>query len=414
VSVRDHVESAGAASPNSDELVARARALAPFLLEQAADTEERSTYSDEVHKRFEESGLYQLYVPKRYGGYEVDVPTYLRVAIELARGDLSAAWCFTLAANHALQVGSWFPEVAQDIVFANGDFRAASMYAPSVKATPVNGGWQLDGVVSYCSGIPHSTYYLGQAAMPGKNPDGSPRVLLMVVPRDQFEILDDWGNTLGLRGSGSNSIRFTGGFVSSDLVIEDANMADFPVDGGTPGSQLHGNPMYAGRALNIFAITLGALVIGAGYGALDEYERQMRTRTTPLPPIGPRIDDPDFQRWYGTALGKLATAEAAVLQAAQQHMDFCRLNASGERPYTFADDVKLGVIGREAIVQAWEAVEQNLYRTIGSSASKSGERFERIFRDMAQAAGHRNTSLREPSYRQLAVLELGITPPQGS
>jgi 3-hydroxy-9,10-secoandrosta-1,3,5(10)-triene-9,17-dione monooxygenase len=243
--------------------------------------------------------------------------------------------------------------------------------------------------------------------------DGPPRLLAFVAPRSEWEMLDDWGHLIGLKGSGSHSLRFDGCRIPADWAIE-GNMVDIDVTGGTPGSALHGNPMYSGRALNIFAITLGALVVGAGYAALDEYARQMHTRTTPIPPIVPRIDDPDFQRWYGAALGKLVTAEAAVLQAAQRHMEFCRLNASGERPYTFADDVKLGVIGREAIVQAWEAVEQNLYRTIGSSASKAGERFERIFRDLAQVAGHRNTSLREASYRQLAVLELGLTPPAGS
>jgi 3-hydroxy-9,10-secoandrosta-1,3,5(10)-triene-9,17-dione monooxygenase len=264
--------------------------------------------------------------------------------------------------------------------------------------------------VSYCSGIPHSTYYLGQATIPGTNPDGSPRVLLFLAPRDQFEVLDDWGNTLGLRGSGSNSIVFKGGRIPRELAMEDVNMADVSVEGGTPGYALHGNPMYSGRAMSIFAITLAALVVGAGYAALDEYGAQLHTRTTSLPPIVPRIQDPDFLRWYGTVSGKLATAEAALMHAAEQHMEFCRLNASGERPYTFLDDFKLGVIGREAIVQAWEAVEQNLYRTIGSSASKTGERFERIFRDMAQAAGHRNTSLRENSFRLVAQLELGVLP----
>ena len=28
--------------------------------------------------------------------------------------------------------------------------------------------------------------------------------------------------------------------------------------------------------------------------------------------LGPRKDDPDFQRWFGTAIAKVATAEAAA------------------------------------------------------------------------------------------------------
>ena len=36
--------------------------------------------------------------------------------------------------------------------------------------------------------------------------------------------------------------------------------------------------------------------------ALDEYERLMRERKTPLPPFVSRVEDPDYQRWYGRAL----------------------------------------------------------------------------------------------------------------
>ena len=221
--------------------------------------------------------------------------------------------------------------------------------------------------------------------------------------------MDDWGDTLGLKGSGSHSIRFTNGFVPAEFVLEDVNMVDIPVEGGTVGSELHGNSMYSGRGLCIFTMTLAAIAIGGGYNALDEFEDQMRTRKTPLPPVVSRMQDPDYQRFYGAALTKLATAEAALMNVAQQHMELCRANVAGERPYTFVDDFRLAGIARELVVQVWETVEKDLFRNTGSSAARNGERFERVFRDMAQAAGHRNTLLREQSYR-LAQLTLGLAP----
>jgi 3-hydroxy-9,10-secoandrosta-1,3,5(10)-triene-9,17-dione monooxygenase len=123
-----------------DHLVEVARALRPRLVAEQAQTEERTYYSEELHQALLEAGFYRMYVPRRYGGLEVDVPTFMRVGVELARGDMSAAWGACLSANHALQVGSWFPERAQDEVFGNGDFRAASVAAPSLKATPEDGG----------------------------------------------------------------------------------------------------------------------------------------------------------------------------------------------------------------------------------------------------------------------------------
>jgi 3-hydroxy-9,10-secoandrosta-1,3,5(10)-triene-9,17-dione monooxygenase len=393
-----------------DQLVARAVALRPELIERQADAEQRTYYSDEMHQKFLDAGFYRTYVPRRFGGYEFDVKTMTRIQLELARGDMSTAWCMGLASNHALQVASWFGEEAQVEALGDGNFRAASVAAPTVMATPVDGGWELNGTIAYCSGIPYSNWYMGQAIMPGKQDNGEPRVMLFIAPESEWEMLNDWGDQLGLRGSGSQSIRFEGGRLASHLILEDTAMIDVDPSNGTPGLALHGNPLYCGRALCVFTMSVAGLVVGGAYNALDEYETWLRNKTTPLPPIVKRTQDPDFQRWYGSALAKISTAEAAIMNCADRHMELCRLQASGERPYTWEDDLHLSTIAREAIIQAWEAVENDLYRTIGSSAAKSGQRFERLYRDLSMAAGHRNTMMRDPLVRQLAQLRLGVVP----
>jgi 3-hydroxy-9,10-secoandrosta-1,3,5(10)-triene-9,17-dione monooxygenase len=81
---------------------------------------------------------------------------------------------------------------------------------------------------------------------------------------------------------------------------------------------------------------------------------------------------------------------------------------AGVEPFSPHLDNLLGGIGRELILQVWETVDRDLYRTVGSSASKKGERFEHVFRDLAQAAGHRNPQLKEPSYRLIATGQLGL------
>jgi alkylation response protein AidB-like acyl-CoA dehydrogenase len=247
--------------------------------------------------------------------------------------------------------------------------------------------------------------------LPDADAAGMPRMCLFVAPRSAFTQLDDWGDTLGLKGTGSHSIRFDGAVLPAHAVLEDFNMVDFPVEAGTPGMALHGNPMYCGRALVIFTLSLACTVVGGAYNALDEYANWTLTRPTPLPPFGPRVQNADFQRWYGTAFVKIQTAEAAMMRCAEEHMELCRANASGERPYTWAEDARLAAIAREVMVQAWEAVEQNLLRTIGASAIKDGQRFERLFRDLATAASHRNTMLREEFFRQLGAIQLGVPEP---
>lgn len=69
--------------------------------------------------------------------------------------------------------------------------------------------------------------------------------------------------------------------------------------------------------MSVFTISLAAVTVGAACNALDEYERLMRTKATPLPPFGPRIENREYQRWYGRALTRIRTAEAALY--APQH-----------------------------------------------------------------------------------------------
>jgi 3-hydroxy-9,10-secoandrosta-1,3,5(10)-triene-9,17-dione monooxygenase len=364
-----------------------------------------------MHEEFVRAGFYRLYVPRRYGGYEFDVPTYMRVMLELSRGCPSAAWCVALASAHALQVGSWFDERAQDEIFGDGDFRAAAVAAPIGPATRTDGGWELNGKVSYASGVPYSTHYMGQALMPvdGELPEGMPDpMLLFVAPRSEWTMLDDWGMHLGLKGSGSQSIRFEASSIPTHWALENTFMVDVNVDGGTPGLRLHGNPMYGGRALGAFTLTLAALAVGMGYNALDEYEQHLRTKMTPLPPFRLRMYDDDFQRYFGAAMGKLAMAEAALTSGAEQYMELCRRYAEEGIPYSYGDDMRVGIIAREAYMLVWDVVQGDIFRTSGSSAAKRGERIERIFRDMAMLSSHRNTMLRDWAFRELARAHLGI------
>jgi 3-hydroxy-9,10-secoandrosta-1,3,5(10)-triene-9,17-dione monooxygenase len=92
---------------------------------------------------------------------------------------------------------------------------------------------------------------------------------------------------MGLKGSGSNTIVFDHARIPAHWAIEDALMVDMDVSHGTPGLELHGNPMYAGRALCCFTMTLTAVAIGAAYQALDEYEEMLPQQADFAPADGP-------------------------------------------------------------------------------------------------------------------------------
>ena len=249
---------------------------------------------------------------------------------------------------------------------------------------------------------------MGQALIADDQGNTGERMLLFVAPRSEFTILDDWGDLLGLKGSGSNSITFEHGRIPAHWGLADRLMVDFDVSGGTPGLRLHGNPLYAGRALSCFTLTLAAIMVGAAYQALDEYELLLDSKLSILPPIQPRRFDPDYQRWFGSALAKIATAEAALINATEQHMENCRRSAEGEEVYTYGADMRIGCVAREIMIQTWEVMQGEIFRTAGSSAGARGQRIERIYRDMSIGNSHRNTLMRDWAFGELAREHLGL------
>src|SRR6266540_3745199 len=71
------------------EMVERARALVPVLRERQEECERIGRLPDETSRDFVEAGFYRILQPRRFGGYEFDLPTFTRVAIALARGCLA-------------------------------------------------------------------------------------------------------------------------------------------------------------------------------------------------------------------------------------------------------------------------------------------------------------------------------------
>ena len=81
---------------------------------------------------------------------------------------------------------------------------------------------ELTGKVAYCSGLPVSTHYMGQALVADEDGDSTDRMLLFVAPRDQFEIVDDWGRLVGLRVAAPTRSRLEQGTCPRIGLIEDA------------------------------------------------------------------------------------------------------------------------------------------------------------------------------------------------
>jgi 3-hydroxy-9,10-secoandrosta-1,3,5(10)-triene-9,17-dione monooxygenase len=393
------------------EVIARAEHLRPVLLEEQAATEERTFYSEETHEAFAAAGFYRILQPRMFGGYEFEVPTFYKVIIEISRGCPSTGWCLSLAAAHSLQAGSFFDEQAQRDMFGpDGEFRAAARDTPRGTARKVDGGYVVNGTWDYCSGIPWSTHFMA-AAMVDQGSDSpveydqfSGRQLLLVLRRDQWERLHDWGNMIGLRGSGSHSVEVVDAFVP-DHMLHKINLLDVDASDGTVGGRLHGNPMYAGRQVGFFGAELASIAVGTAKAMVDEYERIITTRKTTFSPHVLRAMNHDYQRTLGQAMGMVDAAEAVVLQVGRLYMDHCRAAAAAEQPFTLEMDYRLDQMAIQAGFLAWQAADI-LVRTGGSSPMANGARLQRYLRDLTQYRTHMAASQWELMATTTAKLHL--------
>lgn len=379
------------------EIVRRAEAMIPALVERQAETERRTFYSEETHEAFREAGFYRILVPRRYGGYEFGIDTFFRVSMALTRGCPSTGWMYCLAAAHALPAATLFGERAQRELFAAGDFFCPGTLRPAGTAQRAHdGGWILDGTWSYGSGAPYGTHFLGHTfpvpdGRDGGGADGAgadagpPPPMLFIAPREIWHRLHDWGDALGLKGSGSHSMVVERGHIPAHWTLPNTHHGLITVTEGTPGLRLHGNPMYGGGQRSVMVLETACVAVGMALGALDAYDELMRTRTTSFPPILPRTEHPDYQVWYGEAAGMIATAEAAFLNAVRQWEELC---VRGPASFTQEAEWRIALICRQVVELCWRAVESYLFPTAGTSAVRQGERIERVWRDMSTMRTH--------------------------
>jgi 3-hydroxy-9,10-secoandrosta-1,3,5(10)-triene-9,17-dione monooxygenase len=398
-------------SLTQEEMVARARSLRPLLRAEQDETERRGAHSLAIHEEFRKAGFYRCLQPRRFGGYEFDLKTYYQIAVELARGDPSAAWCLIVGGGHTLMLGSYFDEQAQIEGFGpDGEFSAPSVAAPTGTGKPIADGWEIKGKWAYASGAPYATHFMPCLLLPADDP-GRLRPGIALIPRAQWKMLDDWGAILGMRGSGSNSIVVERAIVPPNYVVP-IDMLDVDVSRGTPGARLHGNPMYAGRCMSFFHGELVSLMVGLGYAAIDEYEEIIRTKDTLTLPMMRRYLHHDYQRVLGLALGLVGAAKRLVLNAGDVYMAYCRRGYEGGEPFTLEEDLELFATLEHGGRLVWEAVEM-LFRTSSSSGAKDGQRMQRYYRDISIYRGHLSAQY-EMAAERLAGVHLGLAAGSGS
>jgi 3-hydroxy-9,10-secoandrosta-1,3,5(10)-triene-9,17-dione monooxygenase len=369
--------------PTEDELVARADELRPWLIEEQPATEERSYYSEEVHEAFREAGFYRLHVPKRYGGLEHSITAFYRVMMAISRGCPSTGWMLSLGAGHAQQAAAFFPREGQDAFFGDdGHFVASASFAyENALAVPVDGGYRVRGTWHFCSGVPYATHHMG--LIPTTTDDiGIEDLLVIIVPREQFRMLDNWGDLIGLKGSGSHSVVVEETVIPAHHAVPYTDMEE----GARPsvGYELHANPLYGGRFGGFAVGRLTSVQVGNAQAAVDEFERLLH-QGKPVVTITDsgvaRAEDANYQRCLGLATAWTDSALSIMLQVGDLYLDYSRRAVEEGDP--FSEERVLRIYGQQmtAARLCWEAGE-TVFRAASTTGARDGQRMQRYWRDL--------------------------------
>jgi len=206
--------------PDAATLMARATSLRPLLERNADRTDAQRRLPDEVVQALKETGLCALMVPKRFGGCQTSVRTYVDVMSELGRGCGSTAWVASLI-NVCAWLAALFPERAQrDIWESDPDAWVAGSLAPNGTAVLVDGGWRVTGRWPWASGSLHAQW--GACGIHMKDERGEMANFgLSLMPMSQLTIEDTWF-MVGMKGTGSNTI------VANDVFVPEHRFLPYP------------------------------------------------------------------------------------------------------------------------------------------------------------------------------------------
>lgn len=254
----------------AEGLVERVRALAPFVAEHAEQAERERKPVDEVIRRLEATGVFRSFVPRRFGGYEIDVDTFIDVGLAVGEACTSTGWVTTFYMEHNWMLAQFPPATQQAIFGAQPYILAPASISPNGVAEAVEGGYRMSGRWAWGTGVMHADWVILNGIVAGPVPD--PR--LFIVRREEISVEDTW-YCEGMEGTGSNDMIAEDLFVPTDRSESLLGMAL----GRGSGSQWHESPTYRCPMLPFLSITAAVPAVGAARGALALFIERLGGRT---------------------------------------------------------------------------------------------------------------------------------------
>jgi 3-hydroxy-9,10-secoandrosta-1,3,5(10)-triene-9,17-dione monooxygenase len=384
----------------SERVLDRIADIADQLREQAWEAERLGRLPDETVKSLKTAGSMRLLQPEKHAGFEVHPREFAETVMATAALDPASGWINGVVGVHPHQLAYADPRVAEEVWADDVDTWVASPYAPQGVAKPVDGGYLFNGRWQFSSGTDHCDWII-LGAMLGDadgNPLMPPQMLHMILPRNDYEIVEDSWDVVGLRGTGSKDVIVRDAFVPAYRTMDATKVMD-----GT--AQLEAGmtkTLYLMPWSTMFPLGISSAVIGIAEGALAAHLDYQRER---VGATGIAIKDDPYVMY--------AVAEAAAdINAARQE-----LLANVDRIYDMVETGKEvsfadRAAGRRTQVRAvWRAVAavDAIFGRSGGNAMRMDKPLQRYWRDAHTGLAH---AIHVPgtTYHASALSSLGVDP----
>ncbi len=365
----------------SAELVQLAAELVPALRKRAGRVDVERRLPDETIRDMVDAGLFRVWIPKRYGGYQASVSTHLEMIRTLGLGCTSTAWTMAMMTTTSWMVCQ-LPQKAQDEIFGDDpDARLVGLFTPTAEpAIRTEGGYIINGARPWGTGCLHATW--AEIMVPLADERGQiVNQLWTFVPISDVEIVDTW-DTMGLRGTGSNTL------VAKDLFVPEHRTVPMlgpqgVMEGFTRNENRANEPLYRLPLAMISRDCFAGSILGAAQAALAYALSILPKRSIPYGPYVNQAAAVSTQLQIAEIATMIDTAEMHIRRAA------AACDAAGEAGVFPSDEARArcGHDSAFGIRMAKEAVDRLMY-VCGASSVAKGNPLELISRDVTTGTLH--------------------------
>lgn len=252
------------------DFLERAKAIAGIIEAEAEAGEKATDVTDVAGQALRDKGLFWMFVPREYGGGQVDIVTGLEVIEEISRADGSTGWVLMACSIGTRNASFFMPKEGRDELFGGPEKAICAGYAaPLGKGTETDGGLiggaerlHFGSGSKFCSHLAVTMRIVNTDGSQTMLDDKAPDIRTFFAPKEKIDILGNW-DVMGLVGTGSYDYRLPEQFLDDKYTLR----SGFWTDPSQPvvGSELD-------RAAIGFAGHIG-VVLGLMKRSLEEVSR---------------------------------------------------------------------------------------------------------------------------------------------